>query len=399
MQKQLHAFATVLLLAATAPVAQAQGPVYRLLVAQDQIYRANAWKDTVRYTRSGFVPGTSLALDSLKEISPNGGSSYTAVRFNRRRFNVAGGLTSDTLFSYSATGVRSARAASTYSYNAQGRRSVVTSTFRFSTTFDPYGRDTYTYDAQGRLTRLLYESANGPTAYLNSSQVLYTYNAQGQLIQEESQYWNGTSQFTPADRFTRTYNAAGQLAQETTESVPFGGTMYAPVRRETYTYATTSPARLVRTAIELPATSGGALVLAGQFLRTYDGNGNADVVTSQRYRAATGTYADLYRTVFSYQRVLATAPARTLNAGLTLAPNPAAAGQAMTLHYTLPAAAAVTVDVLDALGRPVLRLPATATQAAGDHTLLLPHLPPAAGLYAVRLTAGAQSQTVKLVVE
>lgn len=399
MQKHLPALGAALLLMATATVAQAQAPAYRLLVAQDQIYRANAWKDTLRYTRSGFVPGTALAQDTLKESSPNGGTSYTAVRFNRRRFNATGGLTSDTLFSYSATGVRSARAASTYSYNAQGRRSMVVTTFRLSTTFNPYGRDTYTYDAQGRLTRLLYESANGPTAYTNSSQVLYTYNALGQLVLEEAQNWNGTSQFTPADRYIRTYTATGQLAQETSESVvTFGGTTYVPVRRETYTYATTNPAQLVRTAIELPATSGGTLALAGQILRTYDANGNADLATTQRYSAATAIYTNLYRTVFAYQRVLATAPARSLNAGLSLAPNPATAGRAAVLRYTLPAAAPVAVDVRDALGRPVLCLPVTA-QAAGEHTLALPALPLAPGLYLVRLAAGPQSQTVKLVVE
>ena len=399
MQQQLRSFGTVLvLLMATATATRAQSPVYRLLVAQDQVYRANAWKDTLRYTRARFVPGTDLAQDTLKESSPNGGVSYTPVRFNCRRFNATNGLTSDTLFSYSSTGVRSARAASTYSYNAQGRRSVVLSTFRLSVTFNPYGRDTYTYDAQGRLTRLLYESANGPTAYINSSQVLYTYNAQGQLVQEESQYWDGTSQFTPGDRFTRTYNAAGQLAQETSESVPFGCSTYATVRRESYTYATTGPARLVRTAIELPATRGGVLTLAGQVLRTYDANGNADMATSQRYVPASGTYANLYRTAFSYQRVLSTANPQALNAGLALAPNPAGTTAGTMLHYTLPTAAEVTVTVFDHLGRVVLSVPAGA-QAAGPHALPLARLPQAAGCYAVRLAAGAQSQTVKLVVE
>ena len=145
MNKYLSFCWAALLLATTA--AQAQSPAYRLLVAQDQTYRANAWKDTLRYTRSGFVTGTDLAKDTLKESSANGGTSYTAVRFNRRRFNAAGALTTDTLFSYSSTGARSARAATSYSYNAQGRRSVVLSTFRISTSFNPYGRDTYTYDA------------------------------------------------------------------------------------------------------------------------------------------------------------------------------------------------------------------------------------------------------------
>ncbi|MCI1189803.1 CehA/McbA family metallohydrolase [Hymenobacter sp. DH14] len=97
---------------------------------------------------------------------------------------------------------------------------------------------------------------------------------------------------------------------------------------------------------------------------------------------------------YSRQIVTATTPAATAVA-LAVFPNPTAG--AATLSYFLPAAGAVTAEVLDNLGRRVLRLAAGERQAAGPHTVAVPALP--AGLYTVRLTHEGGAAYQKLVVQ
>lgn len=82
--------------------------------------------------------------------------------------------------------------------------------------------------------------------------------------------------------------------------------------------------------------------------------------------------------------------------GLRVVPNPAV-GQA-TVRFTLPTAAAVTVELVDALGRTVRHEPLL-TLPAGDYArpLDLKGLPP--GIYLMRLHAGAYTCTRRLVVE
>jgi len=70
-----------------------------------------------------------------------------------------------------------------------------------------------------------------------------------------------------------------------------------------------------------------------------------------------------------------------------LYPNPAS-GETVAIAYSLPAASRVCVEVLDALGRPVVSIAPTALRAAGAHTIDVPITGLASGLYLVRVTEG-----------
>ena len=84
---------------------------------------------------------------------------------------------------------------------------------------------------------------------------------------------------------------------------------------------------------------------------------------------------------------------------LAVFPNPTAGGQLTTLSYYLKASTTISADVLDALGRPVRALAAAQVQGAGPHTLAVPTLGLAAGLYTVRLVHDGATAYRKLVVE
>jgi hypothetical protein len=94
-----------------------------------------------------------------------------------------------------------------------------------------------------------------------------------------------------------------------------------------------------------------------------------------------------------------TAGTRAQNAallGLALAPNPAQG--ALSVMYDLPTAAAAAISVQNLLGQSVRQFSAV-RQAAGQQEQRLSLQGLAAGLYVVRLQAGAQTQTARLVVE
>ena len=373
---------------------QAAGPqatgTFVLLLDREQTYRAGAWADTFRTTNSRFTAG-NLPARILRETSTNG-STWASVRRNHRQYSATNLLLTDTTYSFNATtGAATARFMSAKTYNAAGK--ITQSTLRFYlSSWQDYGRDSYTYDANGYLTRLLLEGYAG--GYYPSSQTLYTNDAQGRPTVIEDQQDNGSgTAWLLAAKDLLTYNAAGQVAQVVGQNVPSGGTAYQNYRRETYTYDPAVPTRLLSTTVE--AWSNGTWVPAGLNTWAYDADGNISTLTTQV--ATAGAPRNYYRHLYTYQRVLANAPARPLNAALALAPNPAAAGTTATLSYVLPAAAPVAVQVFDALGRLVLAVPAAA-EAAGDRRRALP-LPATAGCYTLRLSAGAQSQTLKLVVQ
>jgi len=81
---------------------------------------------------------------------------------------------------------------------------------------------------------------------------------------------------------------------------------------------------------------------------------------------------------------------------LTAVPNPADA--TATLRYELASAAPVSVTVTNLLGATVYTLPTTSRQASGAHELALPTANLANGVYLVRLSAGAQQQTTRVLV-
>nr|WP_230679130.1 T9SS type A sorting domain-containing protein [Hymenobacter properus] len=208
---------------------------------------------------------------------------------------------------------------------------------------------------------------------------------------------SGTT-FSPFQRDLFTYNAAGQRLTDTQQGYTNGAYVNTYRVTNTYTAAPNGVPAATQLASYVVERANGATawVPYSQGIETYDADGN---LTTDLYQVYTnGAYANDYRYVYTYQRVLATTPAKALRAGLAVAPNPSPASQTLQLHYTLPAAAAVSVMVFDGVGRMVCSQPVGA-QAVGEHTLPLAQWSSAPGIYAVRLTAGAQSQTVKLVVE
>ena len=112
--------------------------------------------------------------------------------------------------------------------------------------------------------------------------------------------------------------------------------------------------------------------------------GQYAVYTSKRLNPTTGA-------------VLAARPPATAAFQLTASPSPTASSA--TLHYQLPAAAAVSVTVTNLLGATVGTVPAAGRQAAGAHDLTLPVANLANGVYLVRLQADGQQQTTRLLVQ
>ncbi|SDX41478.1 DUF4961 domain-containing protein [Hymenobacter psychrophilus] len=110
--------------------------------------------------------------------------------------------------------------------------------------------------------------------------------------------------------------------------------------------------------------------------------GQFAVYTSRKIAVPTGT-------------VLSTRRASTAAFQLMAQPNPA--GVAAQLRYELPQAATVQVTVTNLLGATVQTLPAT-RQPAGSRSLELPLQNLANGVYLVRLQAGTQQQSIRLVV-
>jgi hypothetical protein len=111
--------------------------------------------------------------------------------------------------------------------------------------------------------------------------------------------------------------------------------------------------------------------------------GQYAVYTSKRINTPAGT-------------TLATRPQQTATFKLSVAPNPARG--TTTIVYELPAATTATLAVQNLLGQTVRQL-APARQAAGgqSQTLSLQGLAP--GVYLVRLQAGDQAQTARLLVQ
>ena len=278
----------------------------------------------------------------------------------------------------------------TFTYDAQGHLLVEQASVRTSGSLRPYSRDTYTYDVQGRNTRVLYESYFGVGTggnWLYDAPLPRTFNAQNLAAEAvfDIADISGTS-FSPFSKDIYTYNPAGPPTLVLNQQYTNGA--YANAYRSTFAYGASGG--LLSTLVTERYVSG-SWVPTNQYLETYDADGNLTQEVAQQYR--NGASSNTTRELYTCQRVLATTGAAALDAHLSLAPNPALATGAAPLYYALPVAAPVSVEVLDALGRLVLHLPATA-QPAGAHSLRL-----ARGGLLRRAPAGAQSQTVKLVIE
>ena len=374
----------------------AANPAFRLVGTRWQrAAGATGWLDSARYTFSRFT-AASLPRLELREKAATRGGTLAAFRQARYRYNAANALTTDSTFTYNAAGVPNAYASliTAFTYNAQGRVLVEQSSVYVQGNQRPSSRYTYTYDAQGRNTRLLYESyfgvgTNG--SWLYDAQSTFSYNAQNQLAQELFDIANiAGTQFSPFSKITHTYNAAGAVASVLEQQYNNG--RYADATRGTFAYA---PSGLLSSVLYERVGPAGTWVPSQQFTETYDIDNNLTVEVSQLYK--NGAFVNDTRNLYAYQRILGTRTANALAASLVALPNPATAGTPATLRYQLPAAAAVAVRVFDATGRAVAAVPAAA-QPAGPHTLALPALP-TPGLYLVRLSAGPHSQTARLVVE
>ena len=120
-----------------------------------------------------------------------------------------------------------------------------------------------------------------------------------------------------------------------------------------------------------------------------------------RARASLGIEAGYWAAPRSFIPSFVTAVEAERTAALALAPvvpNPVgAAGAGLT--FTLAAPGAVQLSVLDALGRVVARPLASAWLPAGEHRVALVPGRLAAGSYLLRLEAGGEQRTRRLVVE
>ena len=378
---------------------------FNLTVDLEQVYRNSRWKDTLRTTNSRFNAPATLAGGRVVPAQPArifreqsvNGTTWSPTRRRHRLYNAANGVVSDTSYSFNAaTGAATARFMSATTYNAAGDIAQAVSRVSFAGSWQNSGRDTYTYDAQGRLVRILLEGATG-SGFYDAAQTLYAYNAQGQAITVEDQQADGSGTgWLPFFKDFYTYDPQGRVAVNVTQAVPPNASAYQNYSRETYAYDAANGGRLQATVLE---SWNGAWTVIAQYLWRYATDGTLAFLTTERATSPT-TFVSSYRHAYFYQTVTGTqGPAAwlTLPARLVAAPNPAPAGRAATLHYTLPAAAPVAVAVFDLTGRTVAAVPASA-QAAGDHALQLPALPQT-GLYLVRLSAGSQQQTIRLAVE
>ena len=133
--------------------------------------------------------------------------------------------------------------------------------------------------------------------------------------------------------------------------------------------------------------------LTGSTLAVTDPNA---LLTLQPGQYAVYTSEKIINTPTAVLPTKAPQPAGSL--ALSAAPNPA--GTSATLHYTLSAAApTVSLTVQNLLGATVRTVAVPARQAAGAHELALPVQNLANGVYILRLSAGQQQQTTKLVVQ
>lgn len=212
----------------------------------------------------------------------------------------------------------------TYTYTPAGLQS--TSLYEtWNASFVPTYLDTYSYDAQGRVTgRLAQEWQNG--AWQNKDRSAYTYDAQGNQTEAISYTWrNGGWVISYATRITYTYTAAGSVQELVYARWNTATASYETQQRILYTYGANPQQWLTltnqswtngayvntdrsinpqydaqgrQTYVESESWNGGAWQLAGRNVTTYAASGPGHVFVMQT--RANGTWNNVGRYTNGY---------------------------------------------------------------------------------------------------
>ncbi|UOQ97902.1 T9SS type A sorting domain-containing protein [Hymenobacter sp. 5317J-9] len=356
-----------------------------------QNWNGTAWVD---FQRQSYLRYVTPTLPAAIQTDRKSGSAWVLYGRHRYRYTTAGEILTDTTDQYqqAPTGAYFA-SINTFNTPSQIRWEwyKTKNAFSASAPWDSLKRNSHSYNAAGQRTQVL-EEFYSSGFFSTTARRLWSYNALGQVSVYETQSNSGPSTWDPLQRFTYTYNAAGKLQQAITESVLLGSNTYGNSARNTYTFDAQGRESLLTT--ETWATTN-AWAPSSQTIYTYAPNGDPAMATLQAWNPNTSAYQNYQRAVFAYVQVATgTRSAQNAAIGLAVAPNPGS-GREAGLHYQLPAAGPVSVDVCDLLGRPVAAVLTAENQAAGPHRVALAGVALAPGLYLVRLRAGQQQWQVK----
>ncbi|MCI1188152.1 T9SS type A sorting domain-containing protein [Hymenobacter sp. DH14] len=355
-----------------------------------QNWNGSAWVDLQRQTYLRYATPT---LPGTIRIDRSNGSAWVLNGAHRYRYTSAGEILSDTTDQYQQTPYGAYFASiNTFNTPSQVRWEWYKTRNAFNTTapWDSLKRNSHSYNAAGQRTQVLEEFYT--SGYFSATaRRLWTYNGLGQVAVYETQSNSGPTNWDPLQRFSYTYNAAGKLQQSITESVLLGSNTYGNSARNTMSFDAQGRESVLTT--ETWGTNS-AWATSSQTLYTYSANGDPSTATLQAWNPNTNAFQNYQRALYTYAQVTAIQRAHNAALGLAVAPNPGS-GASAALYYQLPAAAPVSVDVCDLLGRHVATALASEAQAAGEHRVALTGVALAPGLYLVRLRAGQQQWQTK----
>ena len=355
---------------------------------------SGGWVDNARQVylryRTSTRPGTI-------RVDRKTGGSWVLSSAHRYRYTSADEILSDSTDQYQVAPYGPYFASiSTFNTPRQVRwewEKVINPAGGSTAPWDSIRRTSHTYNAAGQRIQVLEEFYAGGL-FSAALRRLLSYNALGQVSGEEAQTNAGPTTWNPFQRFAYTYNAAGKLQQAIAETVPIGGNTYVNSARNTLSF----DAQGREILLDTESWDNNAWVPSSHTVYAYAANGDLTTATLQAWNAATATYQNSQRLVFSYAQVTATRNASTSSLQLAAVPNPSS-GASAEVRYQLLAAAPASVELLDLAGRRVAVAQPAQMQPAGAHRVSLAGLGLVPGLYLVRLRAGTQSQTVKLVVD
>ena len=354
-----------------------------------QKWDGSVWVDFQRQVSLRYATPT---LPGAIETDRKNGSAWVRNTVHRFRYTAAGQILTDTTDQY-LQAPYGAYFASINTFNTPSQVrwewTKVLNIANPTAPWDSIRRNSHSYNAAGQHTQVLTELYSGGSFSATTRQ-LWSYNALGQIAVYELQSSKGSNSWGPLQRFTYAYNASGKLQQYISETA-FGSSTYSNFARNTFGFDAQG-----REAVLTSETWGtnNAWGPAEQTLYAYAANGDPSTATQQTWDPNTSTYQNYQRAVFTYAQVTATQRAQNAAIGLAVAPNPGSGAEA-ALHYQLPTAAPVSVEVCDLLGRRVATALAAESQAAGPHRVALAGLALAPGLYLVRLRAGQQQWQTK----